>query len=241
MIDKNSKLLPIVIILLIILFLGLAWLFDNSSKLIVPPKIEYSQSDVQENFWGKLLKTCNWTGYKKKLKNACNYADPTVRSYNVTLASSSPGEFNLGQVCDIFDHYFQNWKYVNDPTGVEYVASASESISTGFSGDCDDFAVLMTASILSIGGEARLNFAYNGNSGHAYSEVNLGSTDIQEVINYLSFRYLGNSMFYYREDGFGNKWLNLDWFGNHPGGPYFDAQRGTMFYVLQNYCQDFSN
>jgi len=240
MFDKNSRIIPIVIILIIILFFGLAWLFDNPSKLITPPKIEYTQSKVQENFWGKLLKTCNWTGYKKKLKIACNYTDPSVRNYNVRLASSSPGEFNIGQVCDIFDHYFQNWKYVDDPTGVEYVALASESIFTNFSGDCDDFAVLMTASIISIGGEARLNFADDGNSGHAFSEVNLGTTDIHQVLNYLSIRYLGNTTYHYREDDFGNKWLNLDWFGNHPGGKYFDSRNETMFYVLQNYCQDYS-
>ena len=42
-----------------------------------------------------------------------------------------------------------------------------------------------------------------------------------------------------RTDPEGNKWLNLDWFANHPGGKYFNYNHGTTFYILQDYCNDF--
>ena len=48
-----------------------------------------------------------------------------------------------------------------------------------------------------------------------------------------------NSGIWTRTDKDGNKWLNLDWFANHPGGKYFDYTHGTTFYIIQEYCNDF--
>ncbi len=215
--------------------------YKNVNILPAPPKIQYQLSKHKKGFLREIFKSCNWTGYKSELVQACDYSNSIVRNYSVKLAGTSPGEFNIGQICDVFDHYHKNWKYVNDPPRLEYVAKASETIANNFNGDCDDFAVLMCSSIISIGGEARLNFASNQESGHAFVEVNVGQTNIDPIANYLTMRYLINENIWYRTDKKGNNWLNLDWFAQHPGGKYFDYTRGTSFYILQNYCQDFVN
>lgn len=208
-----------------------------------PPSIDFQVSKHEKKFLRELFKGCNLTGDKKQLVNACNYTSATVRNTAVNLAGQSPGTFNLGQVCDIFDYCYNNWKYVNDPKAREVVEYASTTLSNGLNGDCDDFAVLLCSMILSIGGEARINYAYGSDGGHAFTEVNIGRTDNYEIENYISKRYkrvYNNDGIWSRTDGKGNKWLNLDWFAKHPGGKYFDYNKGTSFYIIQEYCTDFT-
>jgi hypothetical protein len=119
----------------------------------------------------------------------------------------------------------------------EYVALSSENIHNGLNGDCVDFAVLICSSMLAIGGEARLNMAANENSGHAFTEVNIGKTNPESIKLYLAVRYLHLDPINFRVDQFGNTWLNLDWFGNSPGGPYFEYPQISAYYPLQNYCE----
>ena len=237
---QNQVTFGILLGLMVVIFLGYLG-YKELFAVPIPPKITYQVSKHEKGFFRELFKRCNWSGYKEQLVEACNYSDISVRNYSVKLAGNSSGEFNIGQVCDLFDHFYNNWKYVNDPPNREYVAKASESIDNNFNGDCDDFAVLICSAVISIGGEARLNFAYNSESGHAFTEVNLGKTNIREIGNYITRRYITLDTFWYRTDEQGNNWLNLDWFAKHPGGSYFDYEEGTTYYPLQNFCQDFTN
>lgn len=208
-----------------------------------PPSIDFQVTKHEKKFLRELFKGCNLTGDKKQLVNACNYTSPTVRNTAVNIAGQSPGTFNLGQVCDIFDYCYNNWKYVNDPKAREVVEYASTTLGNGLNGDCDDFAVLLCSMILSIGGEARINYAYGSDGGHAFTEVNIGWPDNNEIENYISKRYkrvYNNDDIWSRTDAKGNKWLNLDWFAKHPGGKYFDYDKGTSFYIIQEYCTDFT-
>ena len=205
-----------------------------------PPTIDFAVSRHEKKFLKELFKDCNSSGDKRQLVEACNYSNSTVRNNAVSIAGQSPGSYNLGQICDIFDHCYNGWKYVNDPKGNEIYESASNTISNGLNGDCDDFAVLVCSMVLSIGGEARINFAYGQNGGHAFTEVNIGKTEIEE---YISKRYKSvydNSGIWSRTDKQGNNWLNLDWLAKHPGGKYFDYTHGTTFYIIQQYCNDFT-
>ncbi len=202
--------------------------------------IEYEVSKHQKKFFKNMFKDCNKS--KRILVKACNYKDPMVRNYAVQIAGNHPGNFNIGQVCDIFDHCFKNWKYVNDPSTSEYISKASETIENGLNGDCDDFAALMCSLILSVGGEARVNYAWGPDGGHAFTEVNLGKVEDETIIKYIKDRYI--SLYFYgnnlnaRRDKQGNVWLNLDWFADNPGGEYFDFQIGYTFYIIQNFCED---
>lgn len=165
------------------------------------------------------------------LSDVVDFSNPTTRNFAVNLANEFPGPYNIGQVCAIFNHLYNNWKYVNDPRGSEYVAKASESIGvTHLSGDCDDFSVTMCACIIAIGGEARINTAYGPKGGHAFTEVNVAGISDSELKSIIQrvFPHFSISRLYYRDE-YGKKWLNLDWQASHPGGKYFDYTECTTY------------
>lgn len=238
----NQRVLKLLIGSILGIFLGVGYLAFRLSDLLTevsPPKIEYNLSYHKKGFFKEVFKGCNWFGYKRQIKEACVANNSTTRNFAVQVAGESQGEYNLGQVCDLFDYYRENWKYVNDPTGAEYISPAHESIRNNFNGDCDDFAVLMCTSVISIGGEARINMATNARSGHAFTEVNLGITSFKLISEYLVWRYNGVDEIHYRKDQQGNLWLNLDWFASNPGGKYFDFNRNTIYYPIQQFCESF--
>lgn len=164
------------------------------------------------------------------LDDACDYLCPYTKQFANSLAAKSPGNFNAGQICEIFDYCFTNWKYVNDPNGHEYVASASESIEGNLSGDCDDFAVLMASCMLAIGGNACINTSWGPEGGHAFAEVDIASIGESSMRNAINqhFSQFSNSGLYTRRDG-GHLWLNLDWWASYPGGKYFNYTRREAY------------
>ncbi|GHT40803.1 hypothetical protein FACS189437_06900 [Bacteroidia bacterium] len=204
----------------------------HANNLPAPPKINFT-APTSIHTRSEYIENNNITGDMKNLIVACDYDNPTVRNNSAALVALSPGEFNLGQVCDIFDFSYTNWSYVNDPVTRDYYAKASETLKNGLNGDCDDFAILLCAMILSIGGEARISFAYDDTEGHAFTEVNIGTTNRHKVENYLTARY-GNNEMWHREDANGNWWLNLDWQGQCPGAKYFKFNRGICFNIIRN-------
>ena len=236
-------------ILILILLSGSFYINKNQNKFLpssgtlikdtdlpAPPRISFNISAQRQTFIKDIFKGCNLSGDKKRLIDACDFSSIEIRDYSIRVAGNSPGTFNLGQICDIFDHSFTNWKYVNDPKGENYVALASETLANNFTGDCDDFAVLVCSSIMAIGGEARISYAYKGKKGHAFTEVNLGTTPQEIVTDYLFKRYKIKTL-NGKRDKSNNWWLNMDWFGGLPGGPYFKYSEGQRFYILQNYCE----
>lgn len=175
---------------------------------------------------------------KKKIIKACDYKNNVVRGKATQIASQSAGNFNIGQVCDIFDYCYDNWKYVNDPKG-ELYQKASNTIINGLTGDCDDFAVLVASMLLSIGGDVRVNFAFSDSGGHAFTELNVGKTNIKAYADYIRARYGFTGSLWYRQDDEGNAWLNLDWWARHPGGEYFNCTRGVRFYIIDEYIEEY--
>lgn len=178
------------------------------------------------------------TGWSSNCSDNCNmlkvvvdFKNPTTRNFAINLASKSPGEYNFGQICAIFDHLYNNWKYVNDPSGAEYVAKASESISVAnLSGDCDDFAVTMCACIIAIGGNARINTSWGRRGGHAFTEVDvtgLSETEMRKSISKLFSHYSIKNLCSRQSNG--RVWLNLDWQAAYPGGKYFQFEECTIY------------
>ena len=212
--------------------------------LIQPPPpnpiIAFRLSNHSKKFFD-FLKPCN--SEKNNVDEKCDYKNPGVRNYALSLIDpANEGEFNLGQVCDIYDKIRTSWIYINDPETYNYLAYASETINNGFRGDCDDYAILMAALLSSIGGEVRVTYGYNNESGHAYTEINLGKTNLDEAIAYLQWRYKDNVGEYYRkEDKEHNNWINVDWFSEpaSPGGKYFEETSGTHYYILQEFCETY--
>lgn len=182
--------------------------------------------------------------YTKTLKMANNIAyaidsdNPITRNFAVDLAKKYPGEFNFNQVCSIYKFIKNNWKYVNDPKEFEYFSPASETIKLKLSGDCDDFAIVMAATLQAIGANTRVVMAYGEKSGHAYAEVNMGekfNEDIATIRSHFSFLFIPLiDNIWYQESDDGN-WLNLDWTAEHPGGEYFCAKEGLYIYPNGKY------
>ena len=190
---------------------------------------------------GKLFSVLSqYNAKKKKIIAACDYRSNTVRSKAAELASQTEGNFNIGQVCDIFDYCYDNWKYVNDPNRGDLYQKASNTIRNGLTGDCDDFAILMASMLLAIGGDARVNVAYTSESGHAYTELNVGKTDIKIFADYIRARYGFDGSIWYRTDSNNNNWLNLDWQAKHPGGEYYGGKRGARIYIIDEFVEEFS-
>ncbi|UZE92794.1 MAG: PGF-CTERM sorting domain-containing protein [Methanosarcinales archaeon] len=159
-----------------------------------------------------------------------DYQNPTTRNFAVQLAAEYPGEYNIGQICSIYEHIRGEWRYVSDPTE-GYYAPASESIENGLVGDCDDFAILMAATIEAIGGSSRVIYAYGPEGGHAYAEVFFakeGEESAEQNLQYLTNKY--QTAVHYHTDSRGRIWLNLDWTARHPGGPFFEATDAWAIY-----------
>jgi hypothetical protein len=176
------------------------------------------------------------------------------------LAALHNGDFTIDQVDEIYSYlkYGNNsiraWSYSRDVRGVDKFNSASESLNYGNnakcvgSGDCDDFAILITSLVESIGGTTRVIFARNNSTGgHAYSEVYLGELDdsngnVEEIINWLKQNYNTDKIFTHIDTDTRDVWLNLDWGpdekGNaHPGGPFFSGDKHYIIYVRDNYAK----
>lgn len=175
----------------------------------------------------------------KAISAAIEPSNSYVRSYALSaIKSSNGGSYNIGQICDIYDKLYSDWVYVNDPAGTEYYAKASESVRL-LRGDCDDYAILMASLVESIGGSARVIFAYDGSGGgHAYAEVYLGDSkaEIDSLIKSISRHYDGAYINYhisYDKNNNPKYWLNLDWTANHPGGKFYENQ-GTILIVRSN-------
>ena len=169
------------------------------------------------------------------ISQAIDYTNPITRDFAVGLVKkSSSGNYNINQICDIWEYGYNKWVYVNDPLGQDYYSPASRTISLGLKGDCDDFAVLNAAVIQSIGGSSRVVTACNVEGCHAYAEVYINEADLQSVTNDIGSRYGVKTVYYQRSVGslgVPSYWLNLDWWATNPGGEFFrDNGMKHIFY-----------
>lgn len=168
---------------------------------------------------------------KSKILNAIDYNNPPVRNFAL-MATTKHFRNTKGynqyrviiQCFAVFKEIKNNWNYVNDPKGKEYIATASETVQH-FSGDCDDHAILMAACIRAVGGTPRL--IHTG--GHIYPEMLIGSKADLEAVNYLIKEVLfkqesKGKEIHYHIDERGQIWLNLDYTARYPGGPFMSEE-----------------
>lgn len=168
---------------------------------------------------------------KSKIINAVDFTNPKVRNFALHATTKHFRDvkgFNenrkMIQCFAVFKEIKNNWNYVNDPKGREYIAYASESLQH-FSGDCDDHAVLMAACIKAIGGTPRI--IHTG--GHLYPEMLIGNKSDLETAIYLIKEVLfvnesKDKEIHYHIDERGNIWLNLDYTAKYPGGPFMKEE-----------------
>lgn len=160
-----------------------------------------------------------------KVVEALDVTHPRTRNTAARIAAEDQGPFHVEQVARLWSHVREQWRYVNDPRGTEYFATASETIDNEFAGDCDDFAILLTAMISAVGGEARLVMMDGPRGGHAYAEACVPESP--EVVRRRLAKHYARSrdpskrvrVLHSRQDG-ECVWINLDWNAGVPGGPY---------------------
>jgi hypothetical protein len=135
---------------------------------------------------------------------------------------------------------------------MDYFMYANETLSLGKDagcvggGDCDDFAILMSALIESVGGTTRIILARNESTGgHAYTEVYLGSLSeqdiqVEDIIAWLKREYDTDRIYTHIDTDTKEVWLNLDWGadekGNtHPGGPFYQGDKHIVLCIRDSY------
>lgn len=234
--NKRNNLFWLLVISVIATLYLIQTFEDKSLNYYETTKFEYPNAELEDQY---IIPDLYEKEQLQKLIEAIDYDNPITNDYAVKLASYFPGEYNIGQVCHIYDYIVKRWKYVNDSDKKENLRSASRSINNNLSGDCDDFAILIAALIESIGGETRVSFAYNNEGGHAFTEVLATNSkeDMQSVVDKINYLYgTGSFRIHYSNDQKGRCWLNLDWFGEpqHPGGQYFKFNKRTIYYPAIN-------
>lgn len=168
---------------------------------------------------------------RSKILKAIEYNNPKVRNFALNATTKHFRDIKgyqkyrqIIQCFAVFKEIQSNWNYVNDPKGREYIATASESLQH-FSGDCDDHAILMAATIRAIGGTPRLIHT----QAHIYPEMLIGSKSDLETVIYLIKEVLfaeesKNQEIHYHIDERGQIWLNLDYTAKYPGGPFMSQE-----------------
>ncbi|WP_226990660.1 transglutaminase-like domain-containing protein [Methanosarcina acetivorans] len=148
--------------------------------------------------------------------------------FNITGKISG---FNMEDACDVYNYVNRQWNYRYDKNA-EFFFGASQTIDSGYSGDCDDYSIVMSAILENMGFNTRVVTAYNESYGHAYPELYIGDNreTAYTILDYIEKRYPYAENVWYSErvleDGQTTQyWLNFDWSGSngyrHPGGEYF--------------------
>jgi transglutaminase-like putative cysteine protease len=155
-----------------------------------------------------------------------------VREEIAIFMEGTSGYPTIDQICSIFDYYMngdnrtKSWLYINDPRGIDW-AYANESIQIGkkvghtAAGDCDDFAIVMSALVESIGGTSRIVLGINPNESHAFAEVYLGRDNgqdsrVESIVNWLMFYYGTNKIYTHVDAGHKGRVAQLGLAGEPP-------------------------
>jgi hypothetical protein len=195
---------------------------------------------------------------KKAFDSRVEPDNSRVHEEATVLALKYPGDLTIDQIDSIYN-YLKNgdgtkkgWGYVRDPRGIDYFSYANASLRLGDQancvggGDCDDFAILMSALVESIGGTTRIILAHNNTTGgHAYTEVYIGqlnspNSQVNEIMDWLKQKYKSDKVFTHVATDTKGVWLNLDWGpdekGNaHPGGPFYQGDKHIVICIRDMY------
>jgi hypothetical protein len=185
-------------------------------------------------------------GYQEEFDAKIEPDNIIIREEVAMLKEDFSGDPSISQICSILKYYrygdntTNGWHYLNDPRGLNW-AYANESLQigkkTGYvgAGDCDDFAIVMSALVESIGGTSRIVLGINPANSHAFAEVYLGQDSSQDsnvkyIINLLMDMFETDKIYAHVDTDTKDVWLNLDWSADHPGGTFYKADE----YVIYN-------
>lgn len=163
----------------------------------------------------------------RSYQEAVRPALPVVRDFAARLAGEHPGSYHLSwpdpvpsrtglkQVLAIHRYVSGRWRYVNDPLYIRgnYFSPPERTIANSFTGDCDDFAILLASAVEAIGGTVRILHGTCTDGAHAWAEVYLGNRESawREAEQLLRQRFPGRRIERQRVQPNEGFWLSLDW------------------------------
>jgi hypothetical protein len=98
---------------------------------------------------------------------------------------------------------------------------------------------LMASLMDAVGYSTRIIHAYHQQSGHAYTEVYLGTngTQVNAIVNWLNEHpFRRNVYLHINDSNIKDVWLNLDWQRDsmeqcYAGGPFFEADKNSVVWI----------
>lgn len=185
-----------------------AW-YDYGAVLMDPVTYEF-----EEHAWerGVLYEGADHHTFTK-LNELVDPTAPGVRETAIRVAGEYGGEYNVYQLCALFDWVRDEIGYVSDPRGAEYWAPPDETLQAR-GGDCEDHAILLVSMIEAIGGATRIILTED----HAFASVYIGDPEHADKVMDAVCAYYGDELsFAYWEMG-GEVWLVLESTGGlYPG------------------------
>lgn len=127
-----------------------------------------------------------------------------VSELNIKLNTSGS---QVEQILAMQKYINKNWHYIYDPeTGKDTWRSAEATLSLKYkgqySGDCDDFAILMASIARQIGLRSRMVGGFDGDNGHAFAEFLVPDNESNNKnLNGKDYR-----------NDYSGMWVSLDWF-----------------------------
>ena len=147
----------------------------------------------------------NYYYYFDRINDMVKPFDLTIyqKAREITLPFS--GSYNIFQVCSIFDYLLDDLIYIEDPDDKDVWSDPLTTLGRG-GGDCEDYAMLFSALVSSIGGTTRIYLTDN----HAFSTVYIGGgAQSKEIMDEID-EYYGTSLYFATiKDDFGY-WLVAD-------------------------------
>jgi transglutaminase-like putative cysteine protease len=153
----------------------------------------------------------NYKHYQDKLKKRIEFDNSNIVSTTNDVISDYPGSYNIYQVLAIFDFMVDSLTYISDPDGRDYWAYCWETLIRE-GGDCEDFSILFSSMVGSLGGITRI---YLTNT-HAFPAVYIGAESQKNAIVDAIIKYYGTipNFVIFQEEG--KYWLAAD-----PGGSLY--------------------
>jgi len=191
-----------------------------------------------------------WTNYSKQVKSLPVRLDDQVKSHLyhaaevdlklAELVTKELGHQNLkgflddvgiDETCnwssfiDLHQKIYESWTYKADPFYKELFRPPHRTIRS-FSGDCDDYALLVSTLFKTLSFETRIIVTDH----HVYPELAIPHDSIYfawvepRIKAMPCYQKKGSPPLFYRRDQTGTIWLNLDYTAPYPGGPYLHEQ-----------------
>ncbi len=153
--------------------------------------------------------------YSDKINELINPENPEIKSQANEIIENYSGEYNVYQICALFDWVKNNISYVSDPEGEQDWSTPNETLELE-GGDCEDQAILLATMIESIGGQTRILLTDN----HAYSTVYIGPPNHAENVMSAIRKYYGTELSFAYRVIENQAWLVLESSGGLYPGDY---------------------